>query len=86
MSEDVKNFLLANSDFGEEIQQQLDLYVSNNNLNEASFRRRLDRISENIIRNKNPIELLFKDVKHFDAQNPLIGSLITLQTWRFNRG
>ena len=86
MSEDVKNFLLATSDFGEEIQQQLDLYVSNNNLNEASFRRRLDRISENIIRNKNPIELLFKDVKHFDAQNPLIGSLITLQTWRFNRG
>ena len=86
MSEDVKNFLLATSDFGEEIQRQLDLYVSNNNLNEASFRSRLDRISENIIRNKNPTELLFKDVKHFDAQNPVIGSLITLETWRFNRG
>ena len=31
---------------------------------------------KSIIRNKNPIELLFKDVKHFDAQNPVIGSLI----------
>ena len=28
------------------------------------------------MRNNNPIELLFKDVKHFDAQNPVIGSLI----------
>ena len=67
MSEDVTEFLLATSDFGEEIQGELDLHVTNNRLNEASFRRRLDPIWENIIRNKNPKELLFKDVKHFDA-------------------
>ena len=67
MSEDVTEFLLATSDFGEEIQGELDLHVTNNRLNEASFRRRLDPIWENIIRNKNPNELLFKDVKHFDA-------------------
>ena len=76
LSEDVKKFLLVTSDFGEEIQGELDLCLTNNRLNEASFRRRLDPISKNIIRNKNPIELLFKDVKHFDAQNPVIGSLI----------
>ena len=76
MSEDVKKFLLATSNFGEEIQGELDLYVTKNRLNEASYRRRLYPISKNIIRNKNPIELLFKDVKHFDAQNPVIGSLI----------
>ena len=76
MSKDVKKFVLANSDFGEEIQGELDLYVTNNRLNKASFRRRLDPISKNIIGNKNPIELLFKDVKHFDAQNPVIGFLI----------
>ena len=76
LSKDVKKFLLATNDFGEEIQGELDLYITNNRLNEASFRRRFDPISKNIIRNKNPIELLFKDVKHFDAQNPVIGSLI----------
>ena len=76
MSEVVKKFLLATSDFGEEIQRELDLYVTNDRLNEASFRRRLNPISKVIIRNKNPIELLFNDVKHFDAQNPVIGSLI----------
>ena len=76
LSEDVKKFLLATRNFGEEIQGVLDLYVTNNRLNKASFRRRLNPILKNIIRNKNPIELLFKDVKHFDAQNPVIASLI----------
>ena len=76
LSEDEKKFLLATSYFGEEIQGVLDLYVTNNRLNEASFRGRLEPISSNIIRNKNPIELLLKNVKHFDGQNPAIGSLI----------
>ena len=76
LSEDVKKFLLAVSDFGKEMQRELDLYVTDNRLNESSFRRRLDPISKNITRNKNPIELLSKNVKHFDAQNPVIGSLI----------
>ena len=76
LGKDIKKFLLATSDFGEEIQGGLDLCVTNNRLNEASFRRRFDKISKNIIRNKNPTELLFKDVKHFDAQNPVIGFLI----------
>ena len=76
MSEDEKKFLLATSNFGEEIQGELDLYVTNNRLNETSFRGRLEPISNNIIRNKNPIEILLKNVKHFDGQNPVIGSLI----------
>ena len=67
LSEYVKKFLLATRDFGEEMQGELDLYVTNNRLNEASFRRRLNPISKNIISNKNLIKLLFKDVKHFDA-------------------
>ena len=75
LSENVKKFLLVTSDFGEEVQGELDLYVINNRLNETSFRRRLDPISKNI-RNKNSIELLFKDVKLFHAQNPVIGSLM----------
>ena len=76
LSKDEKKFLLATSNFGEEIQGELDLYVTNNRLNETGFRRRLEPISKNIIRNKNPIKLLLKNVKHFDGQNPVIGSLI----------
>ena len=48
----------------------------NNRLNEVSFRQKLNPVSKNIIKNQNPIGLLFNDVKHFDVQNPLIGSLI----------
>ena len=71
MSEDIKKFALATSDFGEEIEGELDLYVTNNRLNEASFRKRLVSISKNI-KNKNLIELLFKNVKLFEAQNPVM--------------
>ena len=71
-----KQFSISNQQFSEEIQGELDLYVTNNRLNEVSFRRRFGPISKNSIRNKNRIELLFKDVKLNDAQNPVIGSLI----------
>ena len=54
----------------------------NSRLNEASFRQKLDPISKNIIKKQNPIELLFKDVKDFDAQNPVIGPL----TWEVDIG
>ena len=46
LREDVKKFLLVTSDFGEEIQGELDLYVANNRSSEANFRRRLDPISK----------------------------------------
>ena len=40
------------------------------------MRQKFDPVSKNIIQNQNPIALLLKDVKHFDAQNQVIGSLI----------
>ena len=64
---DIKYFLLATSDFGQEIQRPIDLYVTQDRLNEASFRRKLDLILKNIIRNHNLIELLFKDISTFNA-------------------
>ena len=75
-SEDVKKFLLTTSDFGNEIQGELNLYRMDGKLNSAIFRRKLDPISKNVIRNESPIEFLFKNLKHFDAQNPVIGNLI----------
>lgn len=49
-SKDVKRYLLGTSEFGEEIQGKIDLCVANNRLNKASFRRKLDPISKNIIK------------------------------------
>ena len=58
---EIKKFLLTTSNFGEKIQGEADLYIVNNRLNEVSFKRRFNPISKNIIRNKNPIALLFKN-------------------------
>ena len=69
----MEKFLLATSDFGEEIQGELDLYVTNNRLNEATFRRRLDPIPKKHYKKQKSNRTF---VEHFDAQNPVIGSLI----------
>ena len=62
-SKDVKKYLLITSEFGKEIPGGIDLYITNNRLNETSFKHRLNPISKTTIKNQNPIKLLFKDVK-----------------------
>ena len=41
-----------------------------------SFRQKLDPISKNILRRQNPLELVFEDISTFDAENPIVGSLL----------
>ena len=65
LKKDIKYFLLATSDFGEEIQRQIDLYVTQDRLNEASFRKKLDLILKNIIRNHNLLKILSYFLKTF---------------------
>ena len=73
---DIKNFLLGTSDYVNDIQSDIDLYVTRGRHNEASFRRKLDPIEKSVWRLENPLDLLFKDVANFDAQNLVIGSLL----------
>ena len=75
-NDDVKNYLLAKSDFGEGMQDDINLYVMQVRLNNASFRQKLDPMSKNISGRQNPLELVFKDISIFDAQNPIISLLI----------
>ena len=44
--------------------------------NNASYRKKLDPISKNIIRRQNPLELVFEGISTFDAENPIVGSLL----------
>ena len=50
--------------------------VTREKLNNASFRQKLHPIAKRIFRRQNPLELVFKDISTFDAQNSIIGSLI----------
>ena len=58
------------------MQDDINMYVTRHRLNNASFRQKLDPISKNIFRRQNPLELVFKDILTFIAQNPIIGSLL----------
>ena len=74
--EDVQKYLLATFDFAKSIQTDINHYVTRDTINDASFRQKLDPISKNILRRQNPLELMFEDISTFDAENPIVGSLL----------
>ena len=74
--EDVQIYILATSDFAKSIQTDINHSVTRDRINDASFRQRLDLISKNILRRQNPLELVFEDISTFDAENPIVGSLL----------
>ena len=73
---DVQKYILATSDFAKSIQTDINHYVTRDRINDASFRQKLDPISRNTLRRQNPLELVFEDISTFDAENPIVGSLL----------
>ena len=58
------------------MQEHINLHVTCDRLNNGSFRQKLDSIEKNIFCKRNPLELLFKDISTFDAQNGIVGLLL----------
>ena len=75
-SENVQKYLLVTSDFAKGMQDNINLYLTFDRLSNASFRQNLDPMSKNIFRRQNSLELVFQDISTFDAQNPVVGSLL----------
>ena len=68
--------MLATGPFGNEIQDNLNAIVGfDENFNNAIVRHSLDLKDQAIIRNPNPINVTFHDMKKFDLVNPVIGKL-----------
>ena len=75
---DLKKWLLATSDYGNEIQEDLNAIVGHDeNFNNAIVRHSLDLKDEAVFRNANPLNITFHDMKKFDLVNPVIGKLAT---------
>ena len=74
--EDAQKHLLATFDFAKFMQTDINHYVTRDRINDASFRKKLDPISKNILRRQNPLELVFEDISTFDSENPIVGSLL----------
>ena len=76
--DDLKKWLLATSDYGNEIQADVNAMVSyDEKFNNAIVWHSLDSKDEAIFRNPNPINVTFHDMKKFDLVNPVIGKLAT---------
>ena len=76
--EDLKKWLLATSDYGNEIQEDLNAIGGyDEKFNNAIVRHSLDLKDQAIFRNPNPINVTFHDMKKFDLVNPVIGKLAT---------
>ena len=76
--DDFKKWLLATSDYGDEIQEDLNAIVGyDEKFNNAIVRHALDLKNEAIFCNSNPLNVTFRDVKKFDLVNPVIGKLAT---------
>ena len=76
--EDLQKWILATSDFGRELQQDInEITGGDEKFNNAVLRRALDLKSDGLFRNPQPISLLFIDVEKFHQQNPITGKLAT---------
>ena len=71
----VQKFLLATDLLQDNIQESLNMIVTDGNFNNASIRRALDTKYPSVMKKPNPIDFVFKDKAKFDVQNPIIGSL-----------
>ena len=76
--EDLKKWLLATSDYGNKMQEDLNAIVGyDEKFNNAIVRHSLDLKDQAIFRNPNPINVTFHDMKKFDLVNTVIGKLAT---------
>ena len=74
--DDLKKWLLATGEYGNEIQEDLNAIVGfDEKFNNAIVRRALDLKDQAIFRNPNPINVTFHDMKKFGLVNPVIGKL-----------
>ena len=76
LTEDVQNFLRGTTEYANDIQSDIDLFVTKSRFKEASIRHKVDPIVKSVWRTENPLALLFKDVAKLDAKTPIIGSLL----------
>ena len=76
--EDLKKWLLATSDYDNEVQEDLNAIVGyDEKFNNTIVRHSLDLKDQAIFRNPNPTNVTFHDMKKFDLVNPVIGKLAT---------
>ena len=74
----LKKWLLATSDYGDELQEDLNAIVGpDEKFNNAIVRHTLDLKNGGIFQNPNPLNVTFHDIKKCDVVNLILGKLAT---------
>ena len=74
---DLRKCLLATSDYGRNIQENINSLVDGGKFNQAVVRRVLDEKNKGVFESPTPLSATFKDAKKFDIENPILGNLLT---------
>ena len=74
---DLRNYLFVTGDIGKSIRENLKLVVTDGKHNDVIIVHALDPKDKHILVNPNPLKITFKGIKKFDAQNPIIGKVLT---------
>ena len=72
---DLRKFLLATSDYGKNIQENINTVAADGKLNQAAARKAIDKKNKGNFESPVPLSVTLKDAKKFDIQNPIIGNL-----------
>ena len=71
----IQKFLLSKGVLEDAILDNLDMIVTDRKFNNAGIRRKLDLKYPSIVKKPTASNFLFRDIKQFDVQNPVIGGL-----------
>ena len=69
--------MLANSNYGQNIQENINAVVTDGKFNDALVRHVLDEKIKGVFNSSTPLSVTFKDAKILDVQNPIIGNIIS---------
>ena len=72
---DFRKYLLATSDFGKSVQDNINNLVTDGTYNNAALRHTLENTNNSIFKIANPLSLIFKNANKSDLQNPVLGNL-----------
>ena len=74
---DLRKLLLATSDYGKNIQENINTIVADGKFIQSVVRRAVDHKNKGFFESPIPFSVTFKDAKKFDIQNPIIGNLLS---------
>ena len=74
---DLRKFLLVTSDYGKNIQENINSVVTDGRFNNVALRHLLNEKDKCVFKSQNPLSVTFKGANKLDIQNPVVGNLLS---------